>query len=110
MPPIDQLLLDLLDMAGFRLEPHLFGLLWIATHLDTGLQVTGEDPVEVGRSALRRMRQEYIAEAALVRRHATIIQAIAQAARARYQGEHGLATAAHQGDPLALALIDQGLV
>lgn len=110
MPPIDQLLLDLLESAGYRLEPHLFGLLWVATHLDTNLQVAGEEPAEVARTALRRLRQEYAAAARWEQRYTEIMQVIAQAARVHYQGDHGLTTAAHQGDPLARALIDNSLV
>jgi hypothetical protein len=110
MPPLDQLLVDFLDAAGYRIEPHLFGLLWVATHLDTGRQVAGEDPTEVARTSLRRLRQEYAAAAVWERRYAEIMQAISQAARTHYQGEHGLTSAAHSGDPLALVLLDSGLV
>lgn len=110
MPPIDQLLLDLLDAAGYRIEPHLYGLLWVATHLDTNHQVVGEDSTEVARTALRRLRQEYATAVVWERRYTELMQVISQAARAHYQGEHGLTTAAHRGDPLALALVDNGLV
>lgn len=109
MPPIDHLLLDLLDAAGYSLEPHLYGLLWVATHHDTGLQVAGEDPTEVVRTALRRLRQEYAAAAVWERRYQEIRQALAEAAHAHYQGEHGLISAAHRGDPLARVLVDNSL-
>lgn len=110
MPPIDQLLLDLLDAAGYRFEPHLFGLLWVATHIDTNHKVAGEDPNEVARTALRRLRQEYAAALVWEQRYTEILAVTTQAARSHYQSEHGITSAAHRGDPLALVLLDNGLV
>jgi len=110
MASVDHLLPDLLDAAGFRLEPHLFGVIWIATHLDSDMRVVGEEPGKVAREAIRRFREALTAEAQLARRQTEALQLILDAARRQYHGQHGLTSAAHQGDPLALALAEQGLL
>jgi hypothetical protein len=53
-----QLLVDLLDAAGYDLAPHRDGQSWVATHRDTGQQVEGEDPGPVARDALALLRQQ----------------------------------------------------